>query len=134
MSLLEGIYARLAADAGVLALNAGVFPALAPKESSLPYLVYTQVGGATVNSLAGANRLQSARLRFSCYGNTYGTAKGLAKAVKDSLNGLAVTLPGGTVAIQGAWLEYEGDDAEPDLQGTVFATHVDFSLMFAEVA
>lgn len=133
MSLLEGIYARLAADAGVVALGAGVYPALAPKEASLPYLVYTQVGGATVNSLAGANRLQSARLRFSCYGNTYGAAKDLAKAVKDSLNGLAVTLPGG-ITVQGAWLEYEGDDAEPDLQGTVFASHVDFGLMFAEVA
>jgi hypothetical protein len=133
MSLLEGIYARLAADPGITGLDAGVFPALAPKESSLPYVVYLQVGGATVNSLGGANRLQSARLRFSCYGNSYGTAKGLAKAIKDSLNGLAVTLAGGIV-VQGAWLEYEGDDAEPDLQGTVFASHVDFALMFVEVA
>jgi hypothetical protein len=131
MSLLEGIYARLAVDAGVVALNAGVYPALAPKESELPYLVYTQVGGATVNSLAGANRLQSARLRFSCYGTSYADAKNLAAALKNSLNGLAVTLPGG-ITVQGAWLEFEGDDAESDLQGTVFACHVDFSMMFVD--
>jgi hypothetical protein len=133
MSLLEGIYARLAADAGIIALSAGVYPALAPKESSLPFVVYSQVGGATVSSLDGANRLQSARLRFSCYGTAYADAKKLSAAVKSSLNGLAVTLSDGT-KVEGCWLEFETDDSEADLQGTVFASHVDFNLMFVDVA
>jgi hypothetical protein len=131
--LLEGIYARLAADAGLVALGAGVFPSLAPKESSLPFVVYSQVGGATVNSLDGANRLQSARLRFSCYGTSYSAAKKLAAAVKASLNGLVVTLSDGS-KVEGCWLEFEADDSEADLQGTVFSSHVDFSLMFVDVA
>jgi hypothetical protein len=131
--LLEGIYARLTANAGIVALGAGVYPSLAPKESSLPFVVYSQVGGATVNSLDGANRLQSARLRFSCFGNSYGAAKKLAAAVKSSLNGLVVTLSEGS-KVQGCWLEFEADDSEADLQGTIFSSHVDYSLMFVDAA
>jgi hypothetical protein len=131
--LLEGIYARLAADSGVVGLGAGVFPSLAPKESVLPYCVYTQVGASQVSSFAGTNRLQSARLRFSCYAKSYATAKQLAAAVKSSLQGLLATLSEGT-RVEGTWLEYEGDDSEADLQGTVFASHVDFSLNFVDNA
>jgi hypothetical protein len=129
--LLEGIYSRLAADAGIIALSGGVYPALAPKESALPFVVYTQVGASSVNSFDGNNRLQGARLRFSCYGTSYSAAKKLAAAVKNSLSGLLATLGDGT-KVQGCELEYEGDDAEADLQGTVFASHVDFSLMFVD--
>jgi hypothetical protein len=129
--LLEGIYARLVADAGIVSLAASVFPALAPKESVLPFVVYTQVGASSVNSFDGNNRLQSARLRFSCYGKSYADAKHLAAAVKNSLSGLLVTLSDGT-KVQGCQMEFEADDAESDLQGTVFASHLDFSLMFVD--
>jgi hypothetical protein len=129
--LLEGIYARLSADSGITALGAEVFPSLAEKEALLPYVVYMQVGGAQENSFDGANALKSARLRFSCYSNSYASAKNVAAAIKNSLAGLLATLPDGT-QVQGCWLEYEGDDTEPDLQGTIFASHVDFSLNFVE--
>jgi hypothetical protein len=131
--LLEGIYQRLSTDAAIVALNAGVFPGLAPKESTMPCVAYSQVGGADVSSFAGTNRLQSARLRFSCYASSYGTAKQVAAAVKSSMNGLLVTLSEGT-KVQGSWLEFEGDDSEPDLQGTIFASHVDYRLMFVDEA
>jgi hypothetical protein len=129
--LLEGIYARLSADSGIVALGAEIFPALAEKEAALPYCVYSQVGGSNVSSFDGANKLQSARLRFSCYGATYAAAKQLAAAVKNSLCGLLVTLSDGS-RVEGSWLEFEGDDAEAELQGTVFASHVDVSLMYVE--
>jgi hypothetical protein len=121
---LEGIYARLTA-AGLT-----VYPGLAPKESALPFVVYSQVGASNVSSLDGTNALQGARIRFSCYGASYATSKELAAAVKTSLQGLLVTLSEGT-KVQGSWLEYEGDEVDSDLQGTVYASHVDFSFMFA---
>jgi hypothetical protein len=128
---LEGIYARLAADSGITSLNAKVYPGLAPKESVLPYVVYTQVGGGNVSSLDGANRLQPIRVRFSCYGASYSVAKKLAAAVKNSLSGLLVTLSSGD-SVQGSWLEFEGDDSEPDEQGTIYSSHVDFSFMYRD--
>ena len=123
--LLEGIYSRLSTDAAITALGAQVFPSLAEKEAVLPYLVYTQVGASQVNSFDGVNRLQSARLRFSCYGTSYASAKALCGAVKASLSGLLATLSDGT-QVQGCWLA--------DLQGTIFASHVDYSLNFVDNA
>ena len=131
MSFLEGIYQRISTDSGIVAAGAGVYPSLAPKESELPYVVYTQVGGGNVSSFDGPNRLQPARVRFSCYAASYGAAKNLAAAVKTSLSGLLVTLSEGT-KVQGSWVEFEADDAEADLQGTVFACHVDISFMFVD--
>lgn len=131
--LLEGIYQRLSTDSAITALSAQVYPSLAEKEAVLPYLVYTQVGAAQVNSFDGVNRLQSARLRFSCYGTSYASAKALCNAVKSSLGGLLATLSDGT-QVQGCWLEFEADDAEADLQGTIFASHVDYSLNFTDNA
>jgi Protein of unknown function (DUF3168) len=129
--LLQGIYAQLAADSVIVALGAGVYPLLAPKESALPYIVYSQVGADIVSSFDGTNRLQSARLRCSCYGSSYSVAKQVAAAVKNSLNGLFVTLSEGT-RVEGSWLEMEDDSVESDLQGTVFASHVDFRMMFVD--
>jgi hypothetical protein len=129
--LVQGIYARLVADSAILALDAGVYPALAPKESSLPFVVYTQVGANNVSSFDGVNRLGEARLRFSCYGWSYGAAKILAAAVKNNLLGLLVTLSEGT-EVQGSWLEMEDDTVDADLQGTVFASHVDIRFMFID--
>lgn len=121
--LLEGLYARLT-TAGLT-----VYPALAPKESALPFVVYTQVGASNVSSFDGTNALQGARVRFSCYGSSYAASKELAAAVKDSLEGLLATLTDGT-KVEGSWLEFEGDEVDSDLQGTVFSSHVDFSFMY----
>jgi hypothetical protein len=129
--LVQGIYARLVADSAIQALGAGIYPSLAPKESSLPFVVYTQVGANNVSSFDGTNRLGEARLRFSCYAGSYGAAKNLAAAVKNNLLGLLVTLSEGT-SVQGSWLEMEADTVDSDLQGTVFGTHVDFMFMFVD--
>jgi len=131
--LLEGIYARLASDAGVVALGGQIFAGLATEEAALPYIVYSQVGAGSVGSYDGNNRLQSARVRFSCYGTSYSVAKRLAAAIKNSLGGLLATLSDGT-RVEGAWLEFEGDETEAAVEGTIFASHVDFSLNFVDNA
>lgn len=131
--LLQGIYAQLINDTLMQTLGVGVYPLLAPKESTLPYCVYSQVGGDSVSSFSGVNRLQSARLRFSCYGGSYSVAKQVAAAVKNALLGLFVTLSEGTV-VEGTWLEMEDDSVDADLQGTVFASHVDLRVMFVDTA
>ena len=130
--LLAGIYNLLSTNSGITGLSATVCPGIAPKEQALPYVVMNQVGGATdVTSYAGANRLQTARIRFSCYASSFLIAKTVARAVKAALNGLQATLSDGSI-VEGAWLEYEGDMVDSDLQGTVFQTHIDFRFRFAD--
>jgi Protein of unknown function (DUF3168) len=132
--LLEGVYQRLSTDAGVTAIAGDrVYPGLAEKEAALPYCVYTQVGASPVTSFDGNNRLQDARVRFSCYAAEYKASKQLANAIKNSLAGLAATLSDGT-EVQGAWLEFEGDNVERDTEGTIFGSHVDFVFHFVDNA
>jgi hypothetical protein len=130
--LLEGIYTLLSENSGVTGLNATVCPGLAPKEQTLPVIVMKQVGGeASVTSFAGSNALQTARIRFSCYGSSFLIAKQVARAVKFALDGLLATLSDGT-QVEGAWLAYEGDQVDEALQGTVYETHVDFRFQFVD--
>jgi Protein of unknown function (DUF3168) len=139
--LLEGVYDLLSNDSGLQTLlgtataradkTTGVFPGLAVKEATLPNVVMTQVGAEPVTSYEGNNRLQNARLRFSCQGGSYKTAKQVAAAVKHVLSGLLATLNDGT-EVQGAWLVSEIDTTDEVLEGTVFSTHVDFSLQFVD--
>jgi|SRR5579859_107698 len=139
----EGLVAFLAADSGVSGIlgtpasrgdkTNGVFPNIAIKEATMPYIVYLQISARPVISFAGPNRLTYARWRLSCYGASYGSAKTLAQKVKRALNGFqgpwtdsspSVTYVGST------WLLSESDTAEPIPHGTIWAVHVDFEFWF----
>src|SRR5260370_13464308 len=106
----EGLVAFLAADSGVNGIlgtpasrgdkTNGVFPNIAIKEATMPYIVYLHISARPVISFAGPNRLTYARWLLSCYGAPYGTAKTLAEKIKRALNGClgpaAAPSPAGT--------------------------------------
>lgn len=105
--LYEGIYARLLADAGVVAIlgakasradkKTGIFPVLADKAATLPMIVYLQIAGQPeADSLDGSNAFQSARVQISCFAEGYSPAKRLARAAKLALVGFRGTLSDGT--------------------------------------
>ena len=138
--LLAGVYQLLSTNAGmVAALNigsrsdgtTGIFPGLAAKDATLPYVVMTQVGAEAVTSLGGINRLQFARLRFSCHAMSYLGAKTIARSIKSALNGLLMTLSDGS-RVEGAELVMEIDSVAESLQANVFSTHIDFYVCFVD--
>jgi hypothetical protein len=138
--LLAGVYQLLSTNAGmVAALNVGsrsdgttgVFPGLAPKEASLPYVVVGQLGAESVTSFSGVNRLQWARLRFGCHAMSYLGAKTIARSIKAALNGLLMTLSDGS-RVEGAEVVMELDSVEESLQANVFSTHIDFYVCFVD--
>jgi Protein of unknown function (DUF3168) len=139
----EGIYAYLSADGGMRSVlgtpsertdkRTGVFPMEAPGQPSLPYVVYYEDGASPIYSLAGQNRLQSKRLRFSCYGKTAKDGKVLARQVRIALNNIPVgTLPAGSAEAHGQFYVSEFDGAEPDAHETIYGTHVDFEFWFID--
>jgi hypothetical protein len=141
--LVEGIYDFLAADTGVQALlgtatsrkdkQTGIWPVQAPDEPLAPWIVYQQISGNPLQtSMQGTGRLQTARMRFTCYGSTYKQAKGLANACKLSLLGCDGALSG-QVEVHGAWLSLERDEAEALPKGTVFCSHLDFTFIFLDL-
>jgi len=134
--LPEGLHFLLANDTNVKAIvgvsrsdgTSGVFPSLAPREVTIPYVVFNQiVGSSPANSLDGRNIYQEVRYRFRCYAADYKTAKRLAEAVKLALDGLLATLNDGT-PVQGADFIMEADSVEPALRGTIYGTNVDFAI------
>ena len=115
--------------------NSGIFPAVAPEECTMPYVVYIQNGLSQIQSMGGINRLQEARFRFSCYATTYLGAKNLANALKGALNGLLTTLSDSTATtVQGLEFVFEEDGVDPDSKGTIYACYLDCQMWFSDNA
>ncbi len=132
--LPEGLHFFLSHDAHTIAIlgtgrsdgTNGIFPSLAPREVTIPYVVYSQiVGSSPANTLQGRNQFQEARYRFRCYAADYKTAKRLAEAVKLALDGVQTDLNDGS-RLENSLFILEADTVEPQLRGTVYGTHVDF--------
>jgi len=101
--LEEGLTKLIAGNSGVntiLGTNRsdktnGIFPVLAPKEVTVPYIVFEQVSNDTNETLEGVNKLQDARYRFKCYAADYHTAMKLYHKLKMALAGFTGTLGDG---------------------------------------
>jgi hypothetical protein len=137
--LPEGIHYLLSHDTTIKGIvgsprsdgTSGIFPVLAPREVTVPYIVFSQITAFPNITLEGNNQYQEARYRFRCYAADYKTAKRLAEALKLLLGGLLATLQDGT-EVQGIWLVLEADTVEAMLRGTIFGVHVDFMIHFVD--
>jgi hypothetical protein len=141
--LAEALQSYLAADAGVQVVlgtpstrndrTTGLFPTQGPDEPTAPWVVYQQVSGNPLQeSMQGTGRLTTERWRISCYGSTYKQAKQLAAAVKLAMISWLGTQGSANVQIEGSWHRLEIDEAELLPRGTVFATHMDFEIIFLD--
>jgi hypothetical protein len=138
----EGLFSFLSTNAGIVAQlgssrgdkTSGVFPSLAPDMPTFPYVVVTQISSDTVNSQQGMNRQTIARVRFSCFGSSYGQAKKLAEAIRQAFGVVSSyqgTLTDGTVLQSAIQIPPgEVDDQEAAPHGTIFSSHLDFELAY----
>jgi hypothetical protein len=141
--LIEGIYAVLSTNAALQALlgtaasrsdsTTGIFPALAPSEVPMPYIVYQQVAGQPLQeSMAGTGALTTSRFRFTCYGTTYSGAKELARVLNQVMISIDGPLPAGEAEVHGVWLKLNADDSEPIPHGTIYANHLDYEINYID--
>ncbi len=142
--LVESLQIYLAANAGLQAQlgtpatrsdrTTGIFPLIAPSQVPMPYVVLQQVSGEPLQtSMRGTGRLQTSRWRFSAYGTTYKNAKLLAQALRDALNSFAGYFETQAVQIQGSWLKLEADDIEEIARATIYASHVDYEIIYTDL-
>lgn len=143
--LVEGLQTVLAADATMQTQlgtpanrsdkSTGIFPVQAPDEVPAPWLVYQQISGNPLQeSMQGTGRLTTSRWRFTCYGSTYKQAKVLAKTLRLVILALDGAMAGAQshTEVHGAWHRLELDDAEPMPRGTIYATHLDFEIVYLD--
>lgn len=141
--LLEGIYAYLSADAGMQSIlglpsarsdkRTGLYAFDVAGQPTLPYVVFVEDGGDFVYSLAGQNRLQGQRVRFTCYGSTGLNAKRLARQLRVSLNNIPVgAMAAGSVEAHGQFYRGQVDNSEPEGHNTIYSTTVEFDFWFID--
>ena len=100
MNVEEALYARLAADAGVVHLaSTRIYPLVIPQDADLPALAYQRITYSPVREHAGVSDWAAGRFQLTCTAATYAAAVGLATAVRRCLDGFRGVLAGGvTVA------------------------------------
>jgi hypothetical protein len=127
----EALIGYLLADSGVAALvQTGSQPGrlhwtLAPQGVSKPYATLHKVTGLRDTPMDGPSGFQESRIQIDCYGLTFASAKGLARAIEACLSGLKVTTDG--IEFQGCFLDTERDGYEPEASpDKLFRTSLDF--------
>jgi hypothetical protein len=127
----EGIIARLLATSAVTALVAQrVYPGRRPQASALPAIDLNTISGAPTYTNDGESGLASARVEINCWGDSYTSAKLLARAVKTSLS--AFVGEAGGITFQNVLLDAERDFSETggNQAEYLFRTNLDFIVWF----
>jgi hypothetical protein len=128
----EALIARLLADSAVSGIaGTRVFPGSRAQGSALPAIVLNRISGAPLYADDGEVGLEQARIQIDCWGETYGAAKLLARAVTASLSAFEGTV--GMTTFQFIELDLEQDLREGggDAADHPFRTSLDF-LVWAE--
>ena len=88
----EALRAYMLADPAVTAACGGrMYWSVRPQGSTYPSCVLTIISRLPERTFAGPAGLAQARVQVDCYGDTYGQAKALYRAVKAVLNNLSFT-------------------------------------------
>jgi hypothetical protein len=127
----EGIIAKLLATGGVTALVATrVYPGRRPQASALPAIDIASISGVPVYTDDGESGLASARVEINCWGQTYSSAKTVARAVKASLSAFVGQSAG--ITFQNILLDSERDFSETGSNAAeyLFRTNLDFIIWY----
>ena len=137
----EGLYATLAADAGVSAIvGTNIYPVLFPQtaysdSSKLPCIVFKVDDRRRQVRFSGTDTLVECWLSVECYAKTYTAAQSLAVAVRSALVDYSGTMtsndsPQTTNAVQSIFIESEDDAfaAEPG----IYIVMQDFRIWYDE--
>ena len=83
----EALIAKLLATTAITTLVSNrIFVGARPQASTLPAIVVNRVSGAPLYSDDGEDGLEESRFQIDCWGSTYSSAKGLARAVRGALS------------------------------------------------
>jgi hypothetical protein len=97
-------------------VNNRVYPDTAPANTPMPYILYSQVGGQSVNFLTSdTTDKKNARIKVTIWGTTRLQVNNLARQVENTLVPLDVTVEGAFIA------RYESEL-------NIYGTQQDFSM------
>ncbi len=111
MTIEEGLYSYLSGYAGLTALvGTRIYPLVMPQNVTMPAIRYQRISSSRIYSHDGPNKLTHPRFQFSCFAESYATAKAVANQVRFALAGYQGTMGGaGGVTVQFAIVDDEVD-------------------------
>ena len=116
----------------IMALVSGrIFPALAPTQAPLPYIVYSQSDYRSERHMLGVSVLKWATFTWEAYGTPRDKAREIRDAMVEALDGLRGGFSG--VAISQVWLRGVGDELVDDQSGgqqMIYNCHVQFEVAY----
>ena len=128
----EGLRAHLIADAGVSAYTANrIYHEILPQNVTLPAIAYSHVSDSRLGLLSSPDSLITQRFSVDCYARSSDDVKGLARAVRLSLNGLTDDLGGESV--DNVFLESSQDLSDFEGDKATRRVLLDFKIMSNEV-
>lgn len=126
----EQLIQRLLAAAGVTALvSQRIWPGRRSQGSTLPAIVAHRIDGGREYHLKGDSGLSAARMQIDCWGDSYASAKRVARAVVASMSGARWTAGG--VRFDGVLIEDESDDTFDEGGQALFRTRLDLMVHHA---
>lgn len=126
-----GIFPHLSADAGVSALVADrIYPVILPQKPTYPAITFGKVSGLRAPNLSGPSGLARPRISISSWGLTYKSAKDVATAVRQAMDGFSGLM--GSVRVKSVTIDNEFDLFEDDDNVNVFRTLQDFFISHDE--
>lgn len=110
----------LSEDTLVDLISDRIFPRFAPQFSTKGYVVYRMISGGTINAVNGPTSTVHRTIQIDCISASYETAKQMAEAVEDALNGWTES---SEVVVTSCLLESEFDDFDDPVGDSETATH-----------
>lgn len=113
-------------------ISTRVYPWHAPTNATLPYVIYGNTGGGTVNRLAAATSTFHVTFQVDILDDSYADVKTLADAVRTALNGWTDT--DGTPAVSSCLLTDENDEFDPpedDSEQGVYRVIQEYSIWYS---
>jgi len=127
--LEAGLYTYVSADVTLTGLISDrLYPLLAPQESPAPYVTFQRISTNRTYDLAGPNHLTRCRIQFDCYGVTLLSAKTVAEAVRERIDGYMGSM--GSIVVQSVMRANELDLYEPTTEQ--YRTSSDYWIVFVE--
>ena len=122
----EALIAHLLAASGITSLvGQRINWTRSPQGAAAPRIVLYRISGLRDMVMSGPTGLVSSRVQADCFGLTYASAKGVARAVETRLSGYSGTTGG--IRFEGAFLVSERDDYfDGETPDKLFRTSLDF--------
>jgi hypothetical protein len=137
MAIEQGLYTMLTQDPGVSALvGTSAFWILAPKGTTLPYIVLGRVATKDIYDETGATGFRNALFQVDCYATTFYAARAISTAVRTLLESYTGNLPDiNETAVSAVFTEKDWDmPYEEGGKGFVFRALLEFRIHHYDTA